>query len=125
MPSSTAPEFLLFFLDRNVFLVANLFKACDMMATLEHLRIVNGALTSCKTADEIAHNVKLPMNSVTECLDTLKSMGVISKDSYSDTYCPIEEVAGNICRQCNKIVEDLGGDKTDRNRMQDKGASEE
>ena len=93
-----------------------------MMATLEDLRIVNEALTSCKTANEIAHNVKLPIETVTECLDTLKSMGVISKDSYSDTYCPIEEVAGNICRQCNKIVEDLGGDKTDGDNVQNEGS---
>ena len=41
-----------------------------MMATLEDLRIVNEALTSCKTANEIAHNVKLPIETVTECLDT-------------------------------------------------------
>lgn len=77
------------------------------MTTLEDLRIVYGALTSCKTADEIAHNVMLPMDIVTECLDTLKLMGVISKDSYSDVYCPIEEVAGNICKQCNEIIENL------------------
>ncbi len=95
-----------------------------MMATLEHLRIVYEALTSCKTADEISHNVKLPMDIVTECLDTLKSMGVINKNSYSDIYCPIEEVAGNICRQCNEIIENLeGGEKTDGSSMQDQTAS--
>jgi Fe2+ or Zn2+ uptake regulation protein len=93
-----------------------------MMATLEDLRIVNEALTSCKTANEIAHNVKLPIETVTECLDTLKSMGVISKDSFSDTYCPLEEVAGNICEQCNRIVKDLGGENADRDDMQDENA---
>lgn len=93
-----------------------------MMATLEDLRIVNEALTSCKTANEIAHNVKLPIETVAECLDTLKSMGVISKDSFSDVYCPIEEVAENICMQCNRIVKDLGGDKTDGDNVQNEGS---
>ena len=93
-----------------------------MMATLEDLKIVNEALTSCKTADEIAHNIKLPIKVVTECLDTLKSMGVISKNDFADIYCPIEEVAENICKQCNRIVKDLGGDKTDGNNVQNEGS---
>lgn len=90
-----------------------------MMADLEQLQIVRAALTSCKTISEIAHNVKLPEEIVIECLDALRSMGMISKDAFTDTYCPIEEVARNICAQCNQIVEDMGGEKTDR--MQDKG----
>jgi DNA-binding IclR family transcriptional regulator len=91
-----------------------------MMADLEQLQIVRAALTSCKTVDDIAHNVKLPKEIVIECLDALKSMGVVSKDAFTDTYCPIEEVAKNICAQCNRIVDDLrGGEKTDG--MQDKG----
>jgi len=92
------------------------------MATLEDLKIVNQALTSCKNADEIAHNVQLPRDIVVECLDMLRSMGVISKDSFSDTYCPLEEVAGNICEQCNRIVKDLGGENADRDDMQDENA---
>lgn len=92
------------------------------MATLEDLKIVNNALTSCKTTDEIAHNVQLPRDVVVECLDALRSMGVISKDSFSDIYCPLEEVAGNICEQCNRIVKDLGGENADRDNVQDENA---
>jgi DNA-binding IclR family transcriptional regulator len=87
------------------------------MATLEDLKIVHQALTSCKTTDEITHNVQLPRDIVVECLDALRAMGVISKDSFSDTYCPLEEVAGNICEQCNRIIKDLGGENIDGNNM--------
>jgi len=86
-----------------------------MSATTEELVIVRNATTSCKTAEEIAHNVQLPLEIVQECLDALKTMGVISKNDFTGTYCPIEEIAQGICRSCGIITSSLGGETTDRN----------
>jgi hypothetical protein len=76
-----------------------------MPATLEELNIVLGALDSCKTKEEIAHNVKLPADVVNEILEHLRKTGRISKDEYSDTFCPIERVAGDMSRCCTTICE--------------------
>ncbi|MFA5452890.1 MAG: hypothetical protein WC248_04915 [Candidatus Methanomethylophilaceae archaeon] len=74
-----------------------------MPATLEDLNIVLGALDSCKTKAEIVRNIKLPANVVDEVLEHLRKTGRISKDEFSDTFCPIERVAGEMCNSCNQI----------------------
>jgi hypothetical protein len=76
-----------------------------MPATLEDLNIVMGALTSCKTKAEIVRNVKLPMDVVEELLEHLRKTGQISKDEFTDTFCPIEKVAGEMCSCCNAICD--------------------
>jgi DNA-binding IclR family transcriptional regulator len=76
-----------------------------MPATLEDLNIVLGALTSCKTKNEIVHNVKLPADTVDEVLEHLRKTGRISKDEFTDTFCPIEKVAGEICQSCSAICD--------------------
>lgn len=77
------------------------------MATIEDLNIVLGALTSCKTKEEISKNVKLPMPIVEEVLETLRKLGKISKDDFTEVYCPIERVAEDVCSCCNTICETM------------------
>ena len=74
-----------------------------MAATLEDLNIVFGAITSCKTKEEIVKNVKLSPEIVDEVLDALRNMGKISKDQFTDTYCPLGRVAADVSSCCNKI----------------------
>jgi hypothetical protein len=76
-----------------------------MQATIEDLNIILGALDSCKTKEEIAKNVKLPMDVVEEVLEYLRKTGKISKDEFSSTFCPIERVAGEMSNSCNAICE--------------------
>ncbi len=76
-----------------------------MPATLEDLNIVLGAITSCKTKEEIVKNVKLSPEVVNEVLDTLRKMGKISKDQFTDTYCPISMVAVDVSNCCNIICD--------------------
>jgi len=76
-----------------------------MPATLEDLNIVMEALTSCKTKEEIVRNVKLPSDVVNEVLEHLRKTGRISKDDFTDTFCPIEKVAGDMSRCCTSICE--------------------
>lgn len=76
-----------------------------MPATLEDVNIVLGALTSCKSKEEISRNVKLAPEVVDEVLEYLRKSGRISKDEFTDTFCPIERVAGEICNSCNTICE--------------------
>jgi hypothetical protein len=73
------------------------------MATLEDLHIVFGALGSCKTKAEIVSNVKLPVDVVDDVLETLRKLGKISKDEFSEVYCPIESVADDMSKCCNSI----------------------
>lgn len=76
-----------------------------MPATLEDLNIVLGAITSCKTKEEIVKNVKLSPEIVSEVLDTLRKIGKISKDQFTDTYCPIAAVASDVSSCCNMICD--------------------
>lgn len=76
-----------------------------MPATLEDLNIVLGAIVSCKTKEEIVKNVKLSPEVVNEVLDTLRKMGKISKDQFTDTYCPIAMVAADVSNCCNIICD--------------------
>ena len=74
-----------------------------MQATIEDLNIILGALDSCKTKEEIMHNVKLPADVVDEVLNTLRKLGKISKDDFTNVFCPIERVAGEMSNSCNQI----------------------
>jgi glycerol kinase len=76
-----------------------------MPATLEDLHIVLEAITSCKTKGEIIKNVKLSPEVVNEVLDTLRKMGKISKDQFTETYCPIAAVAADVSNCCNIICD--------------------
>lgn len=74
-----------------------------MPATLEDLNIVLEAITSCKTKEEIIKNVKLAPEIVNEVLETLRKMGKISKDQFTEVYCPIATVAADVSKCCNII----------------------
>ena len=76
-----------------------------MQATIEDLNILLGALDSCKTKEEIMHNVKLPADVVDEVLNTLRKLGKISKDDFTNVFCPIERVAGEMATSCNQICD--------------------
>lgn len=78
-----------------------------MPATLEDLNIVIGALTSCKTKEEIARSVALPLDIVEEVLETLRKLGKISKDQFADTYCPLGQVAATMSGCCNIICNSM------------------
>jgi len=78
-----------------------------MPATLEDLNIVIGALTSFKTKEEIVRNVALPPDVVNEVLETLRKLGKINKDQFTDTYCPLGQVAAGMSTSCNRICESL------------------
>lgn len=78
-----------------------------MPATLEDLNMVLGALTSCKTKEEIVRNIALPPDIVDEVLDTLRKLGKISKDQFTDTYCPIVRVAADMSGCCNLICNSM------------------
>jgi hypothetical protein len=78
-----------------------------MGATLEDMNIVLGALDSCKTKAEIVHNIKLPADIVDEVLETLRKLGKISKDDFTETYCPIERVADDMSKCCNLICSEM------------------
>jgi DNA-binding IclR family transcriptional regulator len=76
-----------------------------MVATIEDLNIVIGALTSCKSIQEIATNVQLPISIVEECLTHLKKTGQVSQNDFTDEFCPIEKVTGEVCGCCNAICD--------------------
>lgn len=76
-----------------------------MPTTLEDVNIVMGALTSCKTKEEIMRNVNLPADVVNEVLEHLRKLNKISKDDFTDRFCPISQIAGEISRNCNGICE--------------------
>jgi DNA-binding IclR family transcriptional regulator len=75
------------------------------MATLEDLNIVINALSSCKTVEEIANNIKLPIEIVEECLEHLKKTGYISQNDDTDEVCPIQQVTDSVCNCCNSICD--------------------
>lgn len=83
------------------------------MATTEELLIVNNAVTSCKTVDDIVKNVRLPRETVLESLEALKALGKINSDAFSEIYCPIGEIAGNISACCDSMVKQLTGGEKD------------
>jgi len=76
-----------------------------MPATLEDLNIVLGAITSCKTKEDIVKNVKLSPEIVEEVLRTLRDLGKISKDQFTETYCPIGAVAADVSNCCTMICD--------------------
>lgn len=78
-----------------------------MAATLEDLNIVLEAITSCTTKEEIIKNVKLAPDIVDEVLETLRKMGKISKNQFTEVYCPIASVAANVSNCCNIICKTM------------------